>query len=677
MSSTAAPLAPAAERTWWRALTRRELHTYPATASRLGYLALTVLITIALYYMAYCGGSVATLQMADLHISFNFAVYVAAVGNVLGAASAYFAGITDRIGRATAVIAGVGAVSVITLFAIPNSPNRWVFTVLTHLVGLIEGVVLVATPALIRDFSPQTNRARAMGFWTLGPVVGLLIASLVGTWTIHGTPSAGFWSHEYLIAGAAGLAVSVLAALFLRELAPELRDQLMVSEADRALIEARAKGIDVEESTRHRFRQMLKADIILSGFAVSVLLLAFYTAVALAVILFQVVFGFSLHQANALGNWMWGINALAVVSVGIVSDRLRVRKPFMVAGALISAVFLVLYLERFGHHTSFAMVALLVSGISFGMGVAYTPWMASFTETIEARNPALIATGLGVWGLTLRVVIFVMLILAPIVITTVTPLVNFVVRTTPYTATLQFAGSHPALIAQVTNPQNSAQLASLASLAKTNPTELAAVQADSASLQTLTQYAPEVSAIAAHPQVFVQLAAKPTDATLQAQAVAALGGGATGTTRLATLVAHQTAISSALTYAQAHPAVIAFAETHAATLTWAAQHASLVAQATQYAPELTALTHIPPKVLAYAATHSAGATKAQELIPSQVRTWYWICFAGPVIFLLCVPLLKGRWSPRRARRDFEAYEAAVQAELARLQGASTEVAVKA
>src|SRR5579875_1735780 len=197
MTSTAAPLAPAAQRPWWRGLTSRELTSYPSTATRFAYLALTVVITIVLYYMAYCGGSVTTLQMADLHISFHFAVWVAAVGNAVGAAAAYFAGITDRIGRVVAVIVGLTAASLITLFAIPNSPNRWAFAILTLVVGNIEGLVLVATPALIRDFSPQTNRGGAMGLWTLGPVVGSLIVSLVGTWTIKGTPSAGFWTHEY------------------------------------------------------------------------------------------------------------------------------------------------------------------------------------------------------------------------------------------------------------------------------------------------------------------------------------------------------------------------------------------------------------------------------------------------------------------------------------------------
>ena len=48
---------------------------------------------------------------------------------------------------------------------------------------------------------------------------------------------------------------------------------------DRALIEARAKGLDIESALRHPLRQLLKPDIIISAIAVSVMLLIYYTAV--------------------------------------------------------------------------------------------------------------------------------------------------------------------------------------------------------------------------------------------------------------------------------------------------------------------------------------------------------------------------------------------------------------
>jgi hypothetical protein len=53
---------------------------------------------------------------------------------------------------------------------------------------------------------------------------------------------------------------------------------------------------------------------------------------------------------------------------------------------------------------------------------------------------------------------------------------------------------------------------------------------------------------------------------------------------------------------------------------------------------------------------------------SQWKTWYWICFGGLIVFLLSIPLLRGRWRPRDAKRDEEEHEAMVQAELAKLNG---------
>jgi MFS family permease len=668
MTATATPATGARRRSWTTGLRVRRLTEYPGPRARIAYLALTVVITISLYYMAYAGSSVATLQLADLHMSFHFAIWVVSIGNFIGAAGAFVAGLSDRVGRVLIVIVGVTATSLLTLLALPHSPNRWVFAVLALLVGNIEGIVLVATPALIRDFSPQVSRGKAIGFWTLGPVVGSLIVAIVGSLTIHGTPAASFWGHEYVIAGAVGVGVSILALLFLKELAPELRDQLVVSERDRALVEIRAKGIDIEESLRHPFRQMVKPDIVISGFAVSVLLLAYYTSIALGVIIFQVVFGFTLHTANALGYWTWGINALTVVAVGAFSDRLLVRKPFMIAGAVLTAVGIVLYLQRFGHPTSFATVAVLVSLISFGMGVAYTPWMAGFTETVEDRNPALQATGLAVWGLTLRIVVFVLLILAPIVITTVTPLVNFVVRTSPYTADIQFAGAHAALISEVTQPQNARRLLELNALEKSDPSDLNAVASHTAALSPLSdpRYAAEVDAVKAHPGLFAQLAANPLDPTRRAEAVTALGGGTVGYQRLVDLATNQ-GLVTAFSYLQSHPSVVAFLDSNAALLSWSNEHSALIDQVRRYSTQLTALEHVPPRVQAYALANAASVERDQRLIPSQMRTWYWICFAGPVIFAFCVPLLRGRWSPRRARQDVEAHEAFVQGELDRLQ----------
>ncbi len=51
----------------------------------------------------------------------------------------------------------------------------------------------------------------------------------------------------------------------------------------------------------------------------------------------------------------------------------------------------------------------------------------------------------------------------------------------------------------------------------------------------------------------------------------------------------------------------------------------------------------------------------------QWKTWYWICFGGIIFFLLSIPLLRGRWRTRDAKRDDAEHEAKVQEELAKLQ----------
>ena len=86
---------------------------------------------------------------------------------------------------------------------------------------------------------------------------------------------------------------------------------------------------------------------------------------------------------------------------------------------------IVLYLNQIGKPTSYYHMAVLLAALAFSLGVAYVPWMASFTETVEARNPALTATGLAIWGWIIRMVVFASYLVLPAVVNTVTPLVTY------------------------------------------------------------------------------------------------------------------------------------------------------------------------------------------------------------------------------------------------------------
>jgi MFS transporter, ACS family, D-galactonate transporter len=650
---------------------RRQLNAYPDTVPRVAYLAITVLATITLYYELYVGGSVSTLILVNLHMSFTYFVVTLAFGNLIGAFGSVFAGLTDRFGRANLVVFGLLFTGVFVAFILPAVTNKWEFVILGWVVGFVEGVCLVATPALIRDFSPQVGRATAMGFWTSGPVVGSLIVAVVGSATIPTiVADPRFWTHEYRICGIAGIVVFVIALVGLRELSPQLRDQLMVTMRDRALIEARAKGLteaDIETALRHPWRQLLKPDIIISAIAVSIMLLIYYTAVGFSLIYLTTVFGFSVKNANGLGNWNWGFNVIAVVLIGVISDRFRVRKPFMVIGGVLAAVMTVVYLEQAGHHPGYYTLALILAATAFGLGVAYTPWMASFTETVEARNPALTATGLAIWGWIIRVVVFVAFLIIPVVINSVTPLVTYgptvSAYATQYGSQIAFATANPTIVATAQSiPPNV-----LATAQKIPPSVLATASTDATQLANAQKFAPELAVIQANPALFTKLQAYPNPAkippALLAQAIKAAGGGATGIGILTTISANKAAILGVIAVAPALQTVAPYASDLKTIAPYSAQLKTIA----PYSAQLTALSKVPPGVFAYLKAHAAAVQKAAAQTVGQWKTWYWVCFGGIIFFLLSIPLLRGRWRPRDARRDEAEHEAMVQAELAKLQ----------
>ena len=401
----------------------RRLEHYPDEGRRYRLLALVVASTIVLYYEQYVQGAVSPSVLAHFQISFRWYLGLIVVSNLAGALASLLAGLADRWGRANGVVAGLLLHGLLTVAAIPAAPNRFAYGALVALSALIEGMVLVATPALVRDFSPQMRRGTAMGFWTLGPVVGSLIVSEVASNTLDHLPA---WQDQFHIAGTVGLIMFVVALVWLRELSPGLRDQRMVSIRQRVLIEARARGLDVERALEHPWRQMAKADVLVPALGVSVFLLIYYAAVGFFVIYFTTVFGYTQARANGLGNWFWAADAVAVIVAGTLSDRLAVRKPFMAGAGVLAVVMTLIFASRSTDpRTSYGTFVFIISILSFSRGFAYAPWMAAFTETIERHNPALVATGLAIWGWVLRAVVSVSFLVLPVVVPSVTPISNY------------------------------------------------------------------------------------------------------------------------------------------------------------------------------------------------------------------------------------------------------------
>ena len=379
----------------------RNLEHYPANSRRIWYLALSVAATFVLYYEAYVLPSVAPLVLKNYNMSFSLYIFSGVAAASLGAIASLLGSWADRIGRANMVVYGVLLTSLLTI-AITFATTLWLFFLLTWSVGFVEGIILVATPALVRDFSPQLRRATAMAFWTIGPVGGSLLATTVTSQTIT---IFGTWQSQYIIAGVVGLIIAVFCFFGLRDLSPSLRAQIMVTMQEKMLLEARARGIDMAATMKHPWRQMLRPQVLISAIGVSIFLLLYYALVGYGPLLFTNIFKYPLALANGLLSIYWIVNVMASLVGGFVSDRFDVRKPFMVIGTVANILINIVFISRIGQPTSALFMGTLLALTALTGPIAYVAWMAAFTETLEAINPALVATGIAIWGFIVRVVV--------------------------------------------------------------------------------------------------------------------------------------------------------------------------------------------------------------------------------------------------------------------------------
>jgi MFS transporter, ACS family, D-galactonate transporter len=339
----------------------------------------------------------------------------------------------------------------------------------------------------------------------------------------------------------------------------------------------------------------------------------------------------------------------------------------MIIGGVGAAVMVVVFLSQFGHPTGYYKMALIIALLSFFLGVAYTPWMASFTETVEARNPALTATGLAIWGWIIRIVVFVAFLLIPTIVNSVTPLVQYGGTVAADAATyktdlafvqthgplLQFAQTHAGLIAFAQKNQG------LLTFAGTHQTQIANAQ----------KFAPELAVIQKDPATFTKLASTPNPPpALLGKALADAGGGAKGKAILASITKNGAAINGVIAVGPQLQALGALDQTQLAAVT--ANQAQLAQLSANKAALASLQKPQTQAALKFLGAHAAAVQKAAAATASQWKHWLWICFGGIIFFLLSIPLLKGRWRTRDARADEAAHETLVEAELAKMSAST-------
>jgi OPA family glycerol-3-phosphate transporter-like MFS transporter len=352
---------------------------------------------------------VVTLLLTDLHMTLQTYGLIGAATVLAGAISAAIGGrLADRWGRTLLLVPIMFATAFLDYATVlVHSPVQ--LLVVRAVLLFVEGAAVSTTAGLVRDFSPRMGRATAFGFWTWGPVGANFLAAGIAAVTL---PIFGTWRSQFVIIGTIALLVSVVISVYIADLAPRLRAQVINSEAEMATVPGAPEHVRLGQA-----RELLRRREVLAHLGgITAWMVFYWTLQVFGPTISKQAFGMTESQANTVAAASWAINLLVLVAVGRISDRLQLRKPFILGGT-IAGLAVMAFLIRLVASGQSSMGTLIAVNAVLGtaLAVAFAPWMALFSENVEDIRPELQGTAWGLFGLSVRVMVVVLLIAAPTV----------------------------------------------------------------------------------------------------------------------------------------------------------------------------------------------------------------------------------------------------------------------
>ncbi|TMR22912.1 MFS transporter [Nonomuraea turkmeniaca] len=383
----------------------RELSVYPVGRRRIFLLSIAVLASLVANFETTIA-TILPLLMADLGMSLTVYGQIAALSVLVGGLSAGFGGIlSDRWGRITILVPTLTITAACNfLLATVDSVTElfWI----RCLMLFIEGAGITITASLVRDFSPRMGRAQAFAFWTWGPVGASFLASFIAGFTLPLFGNA--WQSQAIIMGVVSLVMCAVIIWKIAEPSAALRAEVLQDE-----IAVAAEGRAGHGRVRELFRHPHLWAHVLGNTGWQVL---YWTFAIFGQTILAGGFGMEAAAANRVVALGIVLNAVAVVIVGRVSDRIQLRKPFTAVGTVLTVATLAYLISLLGPGVSAAHVTVVFALLYLFMGVAYVPWMANFSEDAEDVESRLQGSALGIWGMVVRVMIVALLVVSPPVV---------------------------------------------------------------------------------------------------------------------------------------------------------------------------------------------------------------------------------------------------------------------
>jgi OPA family glycerol-3-phosphate transporter-like MFS transporter len=380
---------------------KRTLTEYPTGEYRWTLLLLTVLAVVLISY-EFQLAPILSLLLPYLHMSKIGYGYFVAAATVISAVSAFYGGpLADRYGRVVIIDLCLAVITVM-VFANLLIVGIKSFLVIRITMSIVAGMMAGAGAALVRDMSPRLSRALAFGLLTIGPVGSNFLANYIAGITL---PIYRSWESQMWIMGFIAIAMYVPILIFLKDLSPELR--MRIYRTEMAEVEAAggkvAIAAELPGSAREAFATLLKHFepwLMVVPFTIS---LALYIAIqAFGPLMFTESFHYTPGDAAAKCAKFWLGNIGALIVVGLISDKLQMRKPIAVLGAILTSALLVWWIPTFGEALPRHTMSIVATTLGCFLAILSVPWAAQYSEALEEISPALQATGWAFYGLVTR-----------------------------------------------------------------------------------------------------------------------------------------------------------------------------------------------------------------------------------------------------------------------------------
>jgi MFS family permease len=337
------------------------------------------------------------LWMASLHFTAKEFGYFLSIGVVLSGVSTLVGGsLADRYGRVVVIDTCLGCTVFLT-FCNLLMTGFWSFVLVRALMTMVAGMTLPAIQGLTRDLSPRLSRGTGYGVLLSGAGTSSWVWTFIPGITLPHFPT---WQGQIRIMGAIALVLYAVVLLWLKDLSPRLRLTIIQSEAaGRAASRTTHKSAEVAEQARSAFGLLLSHwqiwVLVVGGVVVMTVNLTMQT---FGPLIYVQTYKYTAAQASKMASYYFFTHTLGYFVSGVISDRLRVRKPFGLAMAAATMVMLIWWALNFSHPLSVTGMGIFNLALGAFAASALTPFNAFYSEYLEDLSPAVQATG---WGILL------------------------------------------------------------------------------------------------------------------------------------------------------------------------------------------------------------------------------------------------------------------------------------